>query len=205
MKEQKMNEVILTTSAFNVTLTYPIINKIKRTISKKTTVVEEQIDAAIVLSPRGFEKISKEEQNLTHRLYYILCLDSSEGLARKKEEEIDQFLHLCGEKIREEFLNNLDLTELRELNRKIEHTFLHLLDRSGSLVHSEIKTIKNTLFWLQVMERKILFWPVPEKLSSLFISHETPPPRKSRQRERVKNKKEGWHKKSHVFFSDKAA
>ena len=212
MNEQKINEVIVSTPAFMATLTYPIRNKTTTQVSKKNTVTQEELEVAIVISPVVHGATKKKDLNLADAFYNIIAQDKTSGFARNKAQNLEKFLGVCGDKVKNELMENTNLKGLRTLRKKLDNAIVHLLDKSGILIESKISTMDDIIFWLghiqQRINEQVYDEANQERPPSLLITHAAPLAAKPRRHERVKkagsNKKEGWHIKSSIYSAEKS-
>ena len=201
--ESKMISVLFTTDQFLATLAYPIKSKIKMPISKKQVTTLESIDAAIEVSPiiHG----AHDGTELAKNFYEFISQDSNMTLTKNRRIALQNFLELCGEKIRGELLECLEniLKEIPE--GEINHVFVNFVDKSGKLCHSKACSLNNILLAFDHIKNKILLWKVPKKRSPLLIQHEEEKEVKARRKERLHGEKKGGMRRYRDYNSKRAA
>ncbi len=134
MGSEKMTDIVVSTSAFIVTLSYPA--KFKSTGINHETVLEV---IPIVQS-------ATKDIGLAEKFFDIICADSSAAHRRKKVKLLRAFIHNCPKKITEEFWDSSHWRTLEGLCLRIPSISCVLYDRAGSLL-KEVRCSPIDILW----------------------------------------------------------
>jgi hypothetical protein len=188
MGESKMTSVLITTSQFLATLTYPVKNKVEQHVSRNVSFIQESIDAVVEVVPI-VHKASKG-QEIAVKFYNVLSQNASNEYMRSKRENMQDLLESCGQKVREEMKESIQHIALENLLGNVETVIINLLDKSGTLVQSKRIHIEDILWTLGKMKEKLLHWRGQKKVSAISIQHETAAAPKPRRKEKINSEKE---------------
>lgn len=206
MVDVKMTSILVTTSHFLATLDFPVKNKIAQSISKKVTALQESIDAVVTVSPIVHHGNGHNEEHLAADFYDVICEEAGEFFTKKRQKELQDFLKSCGDKIRHELKDCIDNIHIEQLQGKADNVFINLLDKSGNLVHTTKRSVRDLTIAFKHMSLRLLLWKEPRKRGSLFIKHEEELPKKPRRKEKVlRGEKEGGMRRYHPGMSLKIA
>jgi len=205
MVDVKMTNIVVSTSQFLATLSYPVKNKITYSVTKKTSVVQESIDAVIEVTPivHRVIKPKKNQKTIAQQFYDVLSCDAEVFFTKAKQRELTTFLEACGDKVRQEIKESCQKVHLENLEGRVEHVFVNLLDQAGNLVQSTTRTPHDILAALHHLETKILLWGSPKKRPSLFAPVEHVATPKPRRKEKIE--KEGGIRRYIDCYAKKAA
>ena len=175
MVNVKMTNILVSTTQFIVTLTYPVKNKIATSISKKQAIITESVDAVIEITPIVHRVVhpvihrSKGNETLTGLFYNLLSCKAETSLTKHHQQELHEFLEKCSEKVRKELKENCEHMHVHLENIKADTLFINLFDGSGNLLQSTRATIRDSIAAFRHIKTALLLWPTPKKRSSLLI------------------------------------
>ena len=135
-----MTDILVSTSAFIATLTYPVK---KSKIGSNYEVILEIIP--IVQS-------ATKDIGLAEQFFTVLSADSSVAHRRKKANLLRHFIQSCPQKISEEFWDGAHWRTLEGLCLRIPSITCLLYDRAGNVVKEAISPPIDILWALQRIE-----------------------------------------------------
>ena len=185
MGDVKMTCVLVSTSQFVATLTYPIKIKTQQALSKHSTITVESTDALIEVTPvvHTPEKLKKRGESLSYQFYKCMAASSSQDFRRVKEETLQHFLENCGEKIRREIKESLNEEALQSLaHMNVDNVIVNYIDKDGRLANLVKNTVDDVMWAVSHMKVRLITWPSPKPSLSLAPP---PPSPKPRRKERI--------------------
>ncbi len=200
MVDVKMTNILISTSRFLATLTYPVKNKVTQPVSKTNVTLKESIDAVIQVTPI-IHHASQLHNHLTAQFYEVLSQEEAMVMTKNKEKQLHEFLELCGEKVREELKQNAEQNALNLLDSGVHTIFVNLLDSSGNLIQSKSRSVQDIVASLTHIRTKLILWQAPKKLPSFLVQPTTCREQKPRRKERNVAKESGT--RHYLDFSNK--
>jgi len=198
MGNKKMTNMILSTSAFTMTLDWPVKTKTIEWISKKEKKEEEEFNAVISITPLVHS--AQEDLSSSTDLWSIFSKEGTSLKTKKRQKELHDFLDACGEKIRSEIQESCEKLHLENICDEVDHCYINLLDKSGDLAHSMRRSPDDLIDTMDEMLHHITHWEKPKKMPRLYIPPEEPKLPKPRRKEKLKGK-EG--EKQHIVKTAK--
>jgi hypothetical protein len=147
----KMTDILVSTSAFIVTLTYQGKEK-----------------ALLEVSPVGK---AGPDCRQAEQFYRIITSDSSTHNMRRKKEWLKGFLTGCNKRILEEFWDNAHWKTLEGLCLKVPYITCVLYDKTGNVVESAICLTYEVLWALQRIEEAFFAQSLVQKSQAASIGH----------------------------------
>lgn len=193
MVDVKMTNILVTTSQFLATLTYPVKNKVALPVSKKQMTMRESIDAIIEVSPI-VHSATQLHAHLTEQFYEVLTQEASQVLTKNKEKALVEFLESCGEKVREELKQNAEEDALDLLEGEVNTVFINLHDAQGNLIQTKRRSVQDIVAALTHIRTKLMLWPTPKKLPGYLVQPSPVAPPKARRKERERPREGGMRR-----------
>jgi hypothetical protein len=142
MTETKMTNILVATDEFIAILTYPVVSKITHAVGKKSTVIEESVEAVIEITPILHKAPSKTKAiPLAEKFYDIISQDSSKDNSRTKRANLASFIQSCTEREKNEIRESLHFETLESIADKVDTIIVSLLDKNGDLVRTKRSTV----------------------------------------------------------------
>lgn len=120
----KMTDILVSTSAFIVTLAYS---------AKAKSEIDMSTEAVLEVTP--IIQSATNDVGLAEKLFDVLIADSSANNRRMKDHALQSFIKSCNKKVFEQFWDSSNWGTLETLSTRMPTITCMLYDKEGSLVH----------------------------------------------------------------------
>lgn len=120
----KMTDILVSTSAFIVTLAYS---------AKAKSEIDLSTEAILEVTP--IIQSATEDVGLAEKFFNVITADSSAHNKRIKDQALDSFVKGCTKKIFEQFWDSSEWKTLEGLSTRVPTITCMLYDKTGNLIH----------------------------------------------------------------------
>lgn len=142
----KMTDIVASTQAFIVTLSY---------LAKGKSNIDTSQEVIIEVSP--IIQSATEDTGLAEQFFHIISSDSTSHNRRQKNHIFDAFIKGCTRKIFEQFWDSSCWDTLEHLAIRIPTITCLLYDKAGNLIHSRTASALDVMKAFKKLEEAFFF------------------------------------------------